>query len=146
MPEIERLLAELNPRTFHGARMYAMVALMYDSGLRAGELVTLELPDIQWSDYHLRVSGKGKKERVVPFSPATQRALRNYLAQRDGVAGSDQEAVFLNADGGRLTRDAVTHAVKRLGQRAGIPRLHPHLLRHSAAVAAILNGANQFEL
>ncbi len=146
VPEIERLLAELNPRTFHGTRMYAMVALMYDSGLRAGELVTLDLPDIQWSDYHLRVLGKGKKERLVPFSPATQRALRKYLALRDGIADPQQEAVFLNADGKRLTRDAVTHAVKRLGQRAGIPRLHPHLLRHSAAVAAILNGANQFEL
>ncbi len=45
-----------------------------------------------------------------------------------------------------MTRDAVTHAFRRLGRRADIPRLHPHLLRHSAAVAAIMNGANQFEL
>lgn len=143
--EIERLLSLLNQRTFLGARMYAIIALLYDSGLRAGELSALNLTDVHWSDYHLRVMGKGKKERLVPFSPETHKALRKYLALREPFAnGSD--ALFIGADGQRMTRDAVTHAVKRLGKRAGIPRLHPHLLRHSAAVAAIMNGANQFEL
>jgi integrase/recombinase XerD len=84
--EIERLLSELNQRTFLGSRMYAIIALLYDSGLRAGELATLELNDVQWSDYQLRVMGKGKKERLVPFSPATQKALRKYLAQREPFA------------------------------------------------------------
>jgi len=145
VPEIERLLSALNQRTFLGARMYAIIALLYDSGLRAGELATLELSDVQWSDYQLRVMGKGKKERLVPFSPATHKALRKYLAQREPFA-HESSALFITAEGQRLTREAVTIAVKRLGKRAGIPRLHPHLLRHSAAVAAILNGANQFEL
>jgi site-specific recombinase XerD len=144
--EIERLLAELNQRTFLGARMYAMVAVLYDSGLRAGELVQLDIGDVDWSGYQLRVMGKGKKERLVPFSPVTQRALRKYLTLREPYALDGQEALFISARGARLTRDAVSHAVKHLGQRAGIPRLHPHLLRHSAAVAAIMNGANQFEL
>jgi site-specific recombinase XerD len=89
--------------------------------------------------------GKGKKEWLVPFSPATHKALRKYLALREPFA-HESPALFVTAEGQRLTREAVTIAVKRLGKRAGIPRLHPHLLRHSAAVAAIMNGANQFEL
>lgn len=72
--EIERLLAELNQRTFLGPRMYAMIALLYDSGLRAGELTNLRLDDVNWGEYQVRVMGKGKKERFVPFSSTTQRA------------------------------------------------------------------------
>ena len=144
--EVERLLAELNPKTFLGARMYAIVALLYDSGLRASELCGLDIGDIHWGEYQLRVVGKGRKERLVPFSPATQRALRKYLTLREQFALDGQDAVFISPEGQRLTRDALTHAIKRLGRKAGIPRLHPHLLRHSAAVAAIMNGADQFAL
>ncbi len=144
--EVERLLAHLNPKTFLGSRMYAMVALMYDSGLRAGEVAGLQLPDIVWADYKVKVFGKGKKERLVPFGPATHRALRRYLVLRERFAPDGQDAVFISADGHQVTRDAITHAIKRLGQRVGIPRLHPHLFRHSAALAALLNGASQFDL
>jgi integrase/recombinase XerD len=147
VPEVERLFAELNPRTFLGSRMYAIVALLYDSGLRAGELCGLDVGDITWADYQLVVrQGKGKKDRLVPFSPATHRALRKYLNLRERFAADGQNALFISPEGQRLTRDALTHAMKRLGRRAGIPRLHPHLLRHSAAVAAIMNGADQFAL
>lgn len=144
--DVERLLAELNPKTFLGARMYAMVALLYDSGLRAGELVGLDVGTVDWAGYQVRVMGKGKKERLVPFSPTTQRALRKYLTLRDRYALDGVGALFINAEGHRLTVSGLTQAVKRLGKRAGIPRLHPHLLRHSAAVAAIMNGADQFAL
>jgi integrase/recombinase XerD len=144
--EIERLLAELNQRTFLGARMYAIIALLYDSGLRAGELAGLHVGDVQWSEYQVRVMGKGKKERFVPFSPTTQKALRKYLTLREPFVQEGNDALFITAEGHRMTRESVTQAIKRLGRRAGIPRLHPHLLRHSAAVAAVMNGANQFEL
>jgi site-specific recombinase XerD len=83
--EIERLLAELNQRTFLRARIYAMVAVLYDSGLRAGELVQLDIGDVDWSAYHLRVMGKGKKERLVPFSPATARVLLRFRHSRHGT-------------------------------------------------------------
>jgi site-specific recombinase XerD len=144
--EVERFLNQLNQRTFLGARMYAMVALLYDSGLRAGELVGLDLGDVQWGLYQVRVLGKGKKERFVPFSAATSRALRKYVVLREQFARPDTEALFITAEGERLTRNALTQAVKRLGKQAGIPRLHPHLLRHSAAVAYIMNGGDQFGL
>lgn len=144
--EVERLFAELNPKTFLGSRMYAVIALLYDSGLRAGELCGLDVADVDWASYQVRVLGKGRKERLVPFSPATQRALRKYLTLREPFTLDGNEALFISPEGQRLTRNALTHAVKRLGDRAGIPRLHPHLLRHSAAVAAIMNGADQFSL
>jgi len=144
--EIEHLLAALNQHTFLGARMYAMIALLYDSGLRAGELVALNMADVHWTAYQTRVKGKGKKERFVPFSPATQRALRKYLVLREAFAAPDTAALFITTDGHRVTGHAVTSAIKRLGKRVGIPRLHPHLFRHSAAVAYILNGGDQFGL
>ena len=112
----------------------------------AGELCGLDVGDVDWGGYQVRVMGKGRKERLVPFSPATHRALRKYLMLREPFALDGNEALFISAEGQRLTRDALTHAVKRLSQRVQIPRLHPHLLRHSAAVAAIMNGADQFAL
>jgi site-specific recombinase XerD len=144
--EVERLIAECNPKTFYGSRSFAIVAILYDSGLRAGELSALDLHDVDWAGYHLRVMGKGRKERLVPFSPTTHKALRRYVTHREDWALTGETALFVTAEGHRLSRDAVTRLVKRLGQRAGVSRLHPHLLRHSAAVAAIMNGADQFAL
>ncbi len=144
--EIQQLLDATNPRTFLGARMYAMVALLYDSGLRASELVGLNLGDIQWSEYQVRVMGKGRKERLVPFGPVVHKALRRYIALREPFAAEEAEALFITPEGRRLAPNALTLAIKRLGKRVGIPRAHPHLFRHSSAVAAVLSGANQFEL
>ncbi len=144
--EVERLLAELNPRTYIGARLYAIVAVLYDCGLRAGEVANLDLHDVHWTEYNLKVMGKGKKERIVPFSPATHRALRKYLTLREQYVQDEPDALFLTVEGRRMTRESITQAIKRLGERAGIPRLHPHLLRHSAAVAYLMNGGDQFGL
>lgn len=144
--EIQRMLDACETTTFLGSRLYALVALMYDSGLRAGELVGLDLDDVQWAQYQVKVYGKGKKERLVPFGPAVHKALRRYLALRESFVGEQPQAIFITREGQRLTTNALSHMIKRLGQRVGIPRAHPHLFRHSAAVAAVMNGANQFEL
>ncbi len=144
--EVETLLAALNQNTFLGSRMYAMVALFYDTGIRAAELCNLDLGDVFWTEYQLKVKGKGKKQRLVPFSRETQRALRKYLQHRPRFAVEGSTALFITPEGQRLTVNGMRHALKRLGVRTGIERLHPHLLRHSAAVAAVLNGASQFEL
>ncbi|HSH80304.1 MAG TPA: tyrosine-type recombinase/integrase [Herpetosiphonaceae bacterium] len=91
-----------------------------------------------------RLPHTSRKERLVPFSPVPHRALRKYLSLRERFAQADQDASFITPEGRRMSRDALTHVFKRLGRRGGIPRLHPHLLRHSVAVAAIMNGAGQF--
>lgn len=146
VPEMERLFAEINPQSFLGSRVYAMLALLYDTGIRIGELSGLDLADVDWGEQQLRVFGKGKEERFVPFSAVTHRILRKYTEYRETWAPKDQEALFITSEGRRLDRHAASAVIKRLGQRAGIPRLHAHLLRHSAAVAALMNGADQFAL
>ncbi len=144
--EVGRLLSLCDQRTFLGARMYAMVALLYDSGLRVGELVGLDTDDIDWTLYQVRVLGKGRKQRLVPFSPATHKALRKYAKLRADVVEGNTNAFFVSIKGTRVEANPTTQGLKRLGKKAGIPRLHPHLLRHSMAVSAIMNGANQFEI
>jgi site-specific recombinase XerD len=144
--EIQHLLDGTNPNTFFGARMYAMIALLYDSGLRASELLGVNLSDIQWTEYQVRVMGKGRKERLVPFGPAVHKALRRYITLRESFVRDETQTLFITHDGRRLVPNALTLAVKRLGKKVGVPRAHPHLFRHSAAVAAVMNGANQFEL
>lgn len=81
----------------------------------------------------------------MPFGAATHRALRKYLLLREPFAVDGEPAVFINTRARRLSDDATYHLIKRLGERAGIPRLHPHLLQHSAAVAYIMNGSSPFE-
>ncbi len=144
--EVESLLAALNQNTFLGSRMYAIVALFYDTGIRAAELCGLRLGDVFWMEYQIKVMGKGKKQRLVPFSRQTGRAIRKYLNHRPRFAVEECNALFITSEGQRLTVNGMRHALKRLGERAGVERIHPHLLRHSAAVAAVLNGASQFEL
>ncbi|MDP9314185.1 MAG: tyrosine-type recombinase/integrase [Chloroflexota bacterium] len=141
--EVERLLAHCNQRTFLGARMYALIALMYDSGLRVGEIIGLTVDDIDWKQYHVLVKGKGKKQRLVPFSLTTHKALRKYLIRRNEfLADVDCDTFFISKAGNRMTQGALSHVIKRFGVRAGVPRLHPHLLRHSMATQFLMNDGN----
>ncbi len=126
--DVERLFAEINTNTLLGARMYAMLAIFYDSGVRLNELVGLNLTDVDWQAFQMRVRGKGKQHRQVPFGAATHRALHKYLLLREQFAMEGEPAVFISTCGSRLGDDATYHLIKRLGERAGIPRLHPHLL------------------
>lgn len=146
--ELAQLLAPCNQRTFLGARMYALLCLMYDTGLRASEIVGLDVDDVQLRVQQIRVlQGKDKKDRLVPFSHATLRALRLYAERRASFLGDDPcTAFFLAKDKTRMGRGALTQVIKRHGGRYGVPRLHPHLLRHSAAVISLMNGATQFEV
>ncbi len=144
--EIEHLLHATGGASFLGTRLYAIVALLYDSGLRAEEITNLNLGDILWQEYRLRVFGKGRKERFVPFGPTAHRALRRYISFRATFAREapdpHADALFLTDEGDRLTYNALYLAVRRLGRRAGVPRVHPHLFRHSSAVAYLMNGGD----
>ncbi|HSN53337.1 MAG TPA: tyrosine-type recombinase/integrase, partial [Candidatus Sulfomarinibacteraceae bacterium] len=115
----------------------AMMELLYGAGLRVGELVGLDLDDLSLSERMLRVRGKGRKERLVPFGRAAADAVRAYLPdraawRRAGAAAGDP--LFVNQRGGRLSdrsvRRALTAAVERT---ADLHRLHPHALRHAFA-------------
>lgn len=133
---IEELL-ESFPATPAGRRDLAMVELLYGAGLRVGELVALDMDDLSLSERMMRVRGKGRKERLVPFGRRAADAIGRYLPDRSrwrhGI-GTDDDPLFVNQRGGRLSdrsvRRILDSAVKRT---ADLHRLHPHALRHAFA-------------
>jgi len=131
-------LFEAFPDTPAGRRDRAILELLYGSGLRVSELVGLDLGDIRLGERLLRVRGKGRKERIVPFGGKAEAAIRAYLPERAawrvGGGGGDGDPLFVNQRGGRLTDRSVRRIVDAAVSRAaGLHRLHPHSLRHAFA-------------
>ena len=112
----------------------AMVELLYSSGLRLQELVSLDLMSIDLADHTVRVRGKGNKQRVVPVGAQARTALRTWLKARAAIAPPDETAVFVGRNGRRLGPRAVQRRIERWARRRGLGvRVHPHLFRHSFA-------------
>ena len=133
---IEELL-ESFPDSPAGRRDLAMVELLYGAGLRVGELVAVDCDDLSLSQRLIRVRGKGRKERLVPFGRRAATAVRDYLPHRSRwrrTTSRDDDPLFVNQRGGRLSdrsvRRILTAAVDRT---ADLHRLHPHSLRHAFA-------------
>jgi len=130
-------LIESFPDTPAGRRGAALVELLYGSGLRVGELVALDMDDLSLGDRLLRVRGKGRKERIVPFGRRAGDAILAYLPDRSrwrrGTSGDD-EPLFVNQRGGRLSDRSVRRVLDAAVRRtADLHRLHPHALRHAFA-------------
>ncbi len=141
--EIQQVLACINPSTYIGARLYAMVILMIDSGLRAGEVVGVQLSDVDWERGVFKVMGKGAKERFVPLGGTAKQVLLRYVQVfRPKPARPDTNNLFLSVDGYPLTVNAITQIMKRLAKNSGIARLHAHLLRHTCGVQYLLVGGD----
>jgi integrase/recombinase XerC len=148
--EIEALVEAPDLSGPLGRRDRALLELLYATGLRVGELVSLEWPDLDLGAQVLRVLGKGGKERMVPFGRAAAEALRAWLADWVGVreeagASVDPEAepVFLNHRGGRLTERSVRRRVDRYVPDAALAAgVHPHTLRHTFATHLLEAGAD----
>lgn len=126
----------------------AILELLYASGLRVSELVGLDIGNLDWKGQMLRVLGKGRKERVVPFGSKALAALEAYWPMRremlqSGVAETEPEAVFVNHQGGRLTARTVRNIVKKYARLANVNwNLHPHSLRHAFATHLLADGAD----
>jgi integrase/recombinase XerC len=133
---LEELL-EGFPTTPAGRRDRAMVELLYGAGLRVGELVGLNLGDLSLSQRMLRVRGKGRKERLVPFGRPAADAVASYLPHRSGwrrAPTEDGDPLFVNQRGGRLTDRSVRRALDQAVRRTSdLHHLHPHALRHAFA-------------
>jgi integrase/recombinase XerC len=126
----------------------AMLELMYGSGLRVAELVGLDLPDVDLTSRLVRVLGKRRKERIVPFGVPAARALGGWLDRGRPALGARPgaragRALFLNRDGGRISVRSVARRLDRQALAAGLPRhVHPHVLRHCFATHLLGNGAD----
>jgi integrase/recombinase XerD len=129
----------------------AILEVLYGTGLRISELVGLSLGDLDIEGGTLRAFGKGAKERVVPLLGMSREAIRDWLDPSGRAAMTphrwarrgDAEAVFLNARGGRLTRQGAWSIVRHHGDRVGLrDRLTPHVLRHSCATHLLDHGAD----
>lgn len=148
--EVEAILGAVADDGPLASRDRAILELLYASGLRISELVGLDLDGLDLDDGMVRVLGKGSKERVVPVGRTARAALGGYLetgrltlrAGRPRRA-PDTDAVFLNARGGRLTRQGCWKIVRDTGTRVGLAdRLSPHVLRHSCATHMLDHGAD----
>jgi integrase/recombinase XerC len=112
----------------------AMLELFYSSGLRLSELTGLSPADINFGDATVRVTGKGSKTRIVPVGSHAIAALKTWLDRRSRIVKSDERALFLNRNGGRLGPRAVQLRLKHWAARLGLSsKVHPHMLRHSFA-------------
>lgn len=120
----------------------ALLELMYAAGLRASEVVAVNMIDVDFTNKSLRVVGKGNKERITLFGDVCAEALRRYLlVERQGTR--EQPALFLNPRGARLTTRTVQNVVRRWARQAGLPpETTPHTLRHSFATHLLDGGAD----
>lgn len=121
----------------------AIIETLYATGVRVSELVGLDVADLDDSQRTLRVLGKGRKERTVPYGLPAARALEGWLSRRGEISGPDAgTALFLGARGRRIDPRAVRSIVHRLCAAAQVPDLGPHGLRHSTATHVLSGGAD----
>ncbi len=143
--QVEALLHAPDTATPLGLRDRAMLELMYASGLRVTELVTLKTFHLSLQENVLRVMGKGGKERLVPFGAEAQRWLERYLAEGRGaiLAGQQTDDLFVTQRGAAMSRVMFWVIVKKCAQQAGITvPLSPHTLRHAFATHLLNHGAD----
>ena len=143
MEEIDKLLdIELN--TPFDYRNKAMLELMYGSGLRVSELISLDVTSIDFTNCVIRITGKGSKERIVPIGEYSIYYLNEYLKCRNSMLKKiNTDALFLNNHGKRMTRQGFFKNLKSILKNQGLDEnIHPHTLRHSFATHLLNRGAD----
>lgn len=144
-PEVEALLHAPDVGALLGLRDRAMLELLYASGLRVSELVTLQVPQLNPRQGVLRVVGKGDKERLVPLGEEAADWLQRYMAEARPqlLKGRMSDEFFVTQRGGAMTRQAFWYLIKRYARKAGLRTvLSPHSLRHSFATHLLNHGAD----
>ncbi len=141
--QVESLLALPDESTWKGSRDRAMLELLYGSGLRVTELVTLPVSSIDYERGILRVIGKGEKSRIVPIGEIALAAIEDYLPHRGAILGKQScEDLFITKRKKRMTRQGFWKRIAAYGRAIGVPNLSPHKLRHSFATHLLGGGAD----
>lgn len=143
--EVDLLLAQPQPVDPAGMRDKAMLELLYATGIRVSELISLDVEHVNLELSYIRCFGKGAKERIIPMGSVARRWVRTYLERgRPRLLKSRGErALFLNHHGRRMTRQGFWKIIKKYAAAAGIKKdITPHTLRHSFATHLLENGAD----
>jgi integrase/recombinase XerD len=142
--EVERLLEVPDESTPLGARDGAMLEILYATGTRVTELVSLRLDSVDLEVGYVVAFGKGAKERIVPIGSRAVERVRHYQdGARDVLAGGkDNPYLFTNSRGGQLSRQGFWKIIKKYGSLAGLRSLSPHVIRHSFATHLLEHGAD----
>jgi integrase/recombinase XerD len=144
--EIDLMFACIDRSTPEGERNLSMLETLYSCGLRVTELVNLKITDLHLDEEYIKVTGKGNKERLVPIGKKAKQLIRTYLTEirvHLAVQKADEDVVYLNRRGGKLSRVMVFYVIKDLAQKAGIRKvLSPHSFRHSFATHLVEGGAD----
>ncbi len=143
--EINDMVSAVPPDSAEASRNRAIVETLYGCGLRVSELVNLQIGKLYFNDGYLIVEGKGSKERLVPMSPVAIACIEAYMPDRASldIVPGEENYLFLNRRGSRLTRQMVFTIIRRLAAAAGIAKkISPHTLRHSFATHLLEGGAN----
>mgnify|MGYP001596634974 CR=1 FL=1 len=143
--EMDRLLSAPDGGTFHGLRAKVMLEVLYATGLRASELLSLKPEYVNLAEGWVRVMGKGSKERLVPMHERAVRLLTRWLKAREERFGSKAHdpQVFLGRGGKALSRPQLWRDLTALAKRANLGRpVHPHLFRHTFATHLVRGGAD----
>ena len=146
-PEIQALLEAPDISTAEGLRDRTMLEMLYATGMRVSELVTVKAASVNLDMRYVIAFGKGSKERIVPLGSVAITYLRKYLAEGRNhflkEKEKDPETLFLGLGGQGLTRQRVWEIIKQYGRQAGITKMiSPHVLRHSFATHLLDNGAD----
>ncbi len=144
--EIDTLLAAIDHSKSEGPRNRAIIEVLYSSGLRVSELTNLKLSNLFLETGFLRVVGKGNKERLVPIGSEAIKYLNIYFTEvraKQKVKKGEEDIVFLNRNGSRLSRVMIFTLIKNITARAGLKKkVSPHTFRHSFATHLIEGGAD----
>lgn len=145
LEEIDAILDVIDVSDALGQRNRAMFEMLYSCGLRVSELVNLQISNLFLADEYISVIGKGNKQRLVPISQKAIKEIGYWMEYRNGMIPKkgDEDTLFLNRRGARLTRVMVFHLVKEYAEAAGIKKsISPHTFRHSFATHLLEGGAN----
>lgn len=146
IPEIEAILDGIDLSKPEGHRNKAIIEVMYGCGLRVSEVVNLRISNLHFRENYVRIIGKGDKERLVPIGHTAQQAILLYLEgyrMHLKIKKGEEDFVFLNRRGSRLSREMIFMMIKEMAAAAGIRKtISPHTFRHSFATHLVEGGAD----
>lgn len=145
LSEIERIEDVIDLSSNEGQRNLAIIEVLYGSGLRVSELINLKLSNVHIDEGYMLVEGKGSKQRLVPLSEEAIKQIGFWKQDRSHltIKPGNEDYLFLNRRGAKLTRVMILYIVKDLAERAGIKKnISPHTFRHSFATHLLEGGAN----